>query len=58
MIEINSDIVYYFEIFEIVNEITMLIEDPEVFNEKYKTTDYNTVMHIKAYLPKRWELFM
>ena len=40
----NSEIVYYCGNLKIVNKIIMLIDNPEVFNEKYKTTDLDAFM--------------
>lgn len=58
MIEMNSEIIYYCDNLEIVNKIIILIDNPEVFNEKYKITNHDVVIQNKNLPAKKCENFV
>ena len=51
MIPFLSKVAYYYDNLEVVHKINTLANNPNSFNEKYKTTDHNAVLQLKDCLP-------
>ena len=51
MLPFLSDVAYYCDNLEAVHKIKTLANNPNSFNEKYKTTDHGAVQQLKLCLP-------
>lgn len=57
MIEHRSSIKYYNDNLELVKTISMLLENANAFQEKYKTTNYDAVQKIQNHLLNNLEIY-
>ena len=51
MIPFQSKVEYYCDNLEVVHKRNSLANNPNSFNEQYKTTDHDAVLQLKEYLP-------
>lgn len=57
LLEQRSSIKYYCDNLELVNKISMLLENANTFQGKYKTTDHDVVLKIQTYLPNKLAIY-